>query len=86
MSVPLFAILNIRSRRSHISLWLPLFLIWILLLPVVLVLLPFAMIAMLAAGLKPLAALSAMARVIGSVSGTSIYVDRRKALVSLEIV
>jgi hypothetical protein len=86
MTLPLFAILNIRSRNSHISLWLPLFLIWILLLPLALLLLPLVILVFLGAGLQPVPALAAVARVIGSVSGTSIRVDRPKALISIEIV
>ncbi|MCW5696311.1 MAG: hypothetical protein KIS96_06190 [Bauldia sp.] len=86
MMPPLWADLRVRTRRVHLRLWLPLFLIWILLLPIFLLVLPFAIVGFIVMGVKPVPALGAIFRVMGSLSGTSIEVDRPKALVSLRIV
>jgi len=47
--------------------------------------LPFAIAAMMWAGIRPLAALGAILRVVGSIAGTSIEVDSPKALVSIYV-
>ncbi len=86
MRPPLFAVLRIRRRSRHINLWLPLFLVWILLLPLFLILLPFAIIAMAAQGIRPFKALGVFFRVLGSVAGTSVEVDSRRALVSIHVI
>lgn len=87
MRPPVFAVVRFRRARSRrrISLWLPLFLVWILLLPLVLIVLPIAVVAMIVAGMKPLRTLGGMLRLLCGVTGTAIEVDSPKAFVSIGI-
>ena len=82
--IPLFAVLDIRGRRS-LRLWLPLFLIWLLLLPIVLVTLPFALLALLIVRINPLPATAALWGVLAGTRGTHVEVATHDGSVLLHV-
>lgn len=84
--IPLFADVEIRTRRRSRRFWLPLFLVWLLLLPLVLILLPFAAIACLLVRINPIRAFGAMVAVLAATSGTQVEVERPGTRVFVTIV
>lgn len=85
--IPMFAVIGFRTRRRrNISLWLPLFLIWLLLLPLVLVLLPFAILVLLALSMRPLRTIAAGWQLLAGLAGTHIEVQDPQHYVLIRII
>ena len=88
MMPPLVAIVEVRRKVGDhaFRLWLPIFLIWLLLLPFVLLLLPFVIIIGLIAGIRIFAALGQGLRILNSLNGTDVEIDKAGRRVFIHIV
>ena len=85
--LPLLVRVSIRHCSGpRLSLWLPLFLLWVLLLPFALLLAPLIAIACLVVGLNPVEAFLVIWRVVESLKGTNVEFDSYSDAVTVRIV
>jgi hypothetical protein len=86
MIFPLVAIVRVKTLEGrYISLWVPLFLLWLLLLPFAAVLTPVFVIVCLAVGVDPFSALASAWRIVSSLCGTHVEVDSPSATVFVHV-
>jgi len=86
MILPLIAVVRIRTLEGrHVSLWVPLFLIWLLLLPFAIVLAPVFVIVCLAINVDPFQAIATVWRLFASFAGTHVEVDSPSATVFVHV-
>ena len=80
--IPWLAVVSIKPDHGRgFRLWLPLFLIWIILAPFAILLAPMLMIYAAICGVNPLAAISAIGRLLWALSGVHVEVESPNASV-----
>ena len=83
--IPLIARIRVQSPKLRMSLWLPLFLIWLLVLPIAVVLLPLVILICLLFGNNPFPALAAGWQLLCGLRGTHVEITEPEQSVLLVI-
>ncbi len=90
--IPLWMRLKvIEENKKKVSLWLPLFLVWLLLLPLVILLIPFLLLAALITwqkgyGKMILMALPMLWSVLAGLSGMRVEVEKKGSIVFMQFI
>ncbi|MDB5439502.1 MAG: hypothetical protein JWM33_1929 [Caulobacteraceae bacterium] len=84
--IPLLARLQLdRPGRRGLTLWLPLFLVWLILAPLLLTLWPLFAVGCLIARIRPLKATGALVALLAATSGADLAIDRSGASLRLRL-
>jgi len=82
---PMVMILRVKTAKTSVRLWLPIFLLWLLVLPLLVVALPIVVVVCLAMRLDPFRIIAAYWRLLNAVCGTHIEVDTPRATVFMHV-